>query len=186
MEHWKPIKDYECLYEVSDLGRVRRVDGIVKSGIKHNPTTKHNGRVLKQSKKRNGYLTVDLSKENKVKTISVHRLVAEAFLDKVYGKEYINHINCNKSDNRAENLEWCTAKENSEHARKNGLYCNPNKKAIRCKQTGMVFVSSYAAAEWINETVFKYSRQTRGLSAKIRSASLGHQKTAYGYTWERV
>lgn len=185
MELWKPIKNYEGLYEVSNLGRVRRVDSAVNSGLRFNPSVIRKGRVLKQNTKKTGYLTVDLSSGNKVKTISVHRLVAEAFIEKVEGKNCINHKNCNRADNRVENLEWCTHKENTEHASRLGRFHNPNKKPVRCRQTGVVFESSYQAAEWVNATRFKNSRQVRGLANKIRSASLGVQKTAYGYTWDR-
>lgn len=186
MEHWKPIKNYESLYEVSDLGRVRRVSGYINSGIRFNDKIWHDGRVLKQNPKRNGYLTVDLSKGNTVKTISVHRLVAEAFLEKIDGKEFVNHKNCNKHDNRVENLEWCTSRENADHAKANGRYYNPRRKTVRCKQTNMTFASSYEAAEWLNESKFKNSKQVKNLAAKIRSNCLGLQSVAYGYTWEYI
>ena len=186
MELWKPIKNYEGLYEVSNFGRVRRIDSVVNSGLRFNATVVHKGRVLKQHEKRNGYFTVDLSKGNIVKTISVHRLVAEAFLPNVDGFNTINHKNCNKHDNRAENLEWCTPKMNSEHAKENGLYFNPIAKPIRCRQTHQVFKGSYKAAEWVNETKFGNSRQIRQMANKIRCACNGYQKSAYGFTWEFV
>lgn len=186
MELWKPIKNYEGVYEVSSLGRVRRVSGFVNSGIRHSEKVWRNGHILKQHKKRNGYLAVDLSKNNIVKTISVHRLVAEAFLPKIEGKTVVNHKNCNKHDNRVENLEWCTAEENREHAKGNGRYVGPNRKAVLCKQNQMVFASSYQAAEWVNDKVFQNSKQIPNMAGKIREACLGHQKTAYGYTWEYV
>ena len=120
MDNWKQVKNYEGFYEVSDLGRVRRVDSVVNTGIKHNTTKVWKGRILKQHLKRNGYLTVDLSKNYQVKTILVHRLVAMAFV-KGFNEDkcYVDHINCNKQDNRACNLEWVSASENSKRARQN-------------------------------------------------------------------
>lgn len=186
MENWKPVLGYEGLYEVSDMGRVRRVGGYVNTGIKHVDMKWHKGRVLKCNMKRSGYLTVDLCKDNRVKTVSVHRLVAGAFLLQKEGQTQVNHINCNKADNRAVNLEWCTPEENRVHAKQNNLYHNPKKIPVRCKQTGDVFESSFKAAEWLNKTKFMYSKQVINMAGKIRSACLGVQKTAYGYTWEHA
>lgn len=183
METWKPIDGFEGLYEVSDLGRVRRANSLVRTGILHSDYRIVKSRVLKQHKKRNGYFTVDLSKGSIVKTISVHKLVATAFKPKADGQTQVNHINCNKADNRADNLEWCTPQENREHAKKNNLYHSPNKKTVMCKQTGKLFESSYRAAEWVNETKYQNSKQVRSMAAKIREACLGHQSVAYGYTW---
>ena len=186
MENWKPVKGYEGFYEVSDLGRVRRVDRMVNTGIKHSTQKLWRGRVLKTRIKRTGYFTVDLSKNNKVKTVSVHRLVAEAFLPKREGDTEVNHINLNKQDNRVSNLEWCTREENRDHAHRNGRFVGLNKKPIRCVNTGMVFESSYQAAEWVNRTVRQGSGQVRAMACKIRSCVTGAQHTAYGFKWERV
>ena len=185
MEQWKQVKNYEGYYEVSDLGRVRRVDRMVKTGIKYNSERLCKGRVLKQHLKRNGYLAVDLSKDYQVKTISVHRLVAIAFVEGYSeGKNYVDHINCNKQDNRACNLEWVNAKENSKRAKSNNLFKPSNKKKVRCKQLNMVFDSSYQAAEFLNNKYFGNTKKVQDIASKIRSAALGYQKIAYGFTWE--
>ena len=99
-EIWKDIKDYEGLYQVSNLGRVKRI------------TT---GRVLKPLKHANGYLMVKLSKNSIVYTKTVHRLVAEAFIPNPEHKSEINHIDENKTNNSLDNLEWMTRKENINH-----------------------------------------------------------------------
>lgn len=188
MEKWKPVKGFENFYEVSDLGRVRRKEGKVRTGIKHNEYKTVHQRILKPHLKRNGYLSVDLSMDNIVKTISVHKLVATAFCEKPDTEEQlvVNHINCIKSDNRAENLEWVTPQRNREHAKENNRYYSANKKPVRCKQLNKAFGSSYEAAEFLNETYFGNSKQVKGMAAKIRSASIGLQKTAYGFTWEKI
>ena len=186
MEIWKDVVGYEGHYEVSSYGRVRSVDRYVNTAILHSDAVFRKGRLLKQNKKRNGYLTVDLSKDNKVRTISVHRIVAVAFIPKIDGKNVVNHINLNKLDNRVENLEWVTNKENSLHAASHGVMYGGLRKQIRCCETGMLFVSSYKAAEWLNETKYKHSKQIDNMSRNIRGCCTGVKKSAYGYHWKDV
>ena len=186
MEEWKDIQGYEGLYQVSNLGRVKRLDGYVKTGIKHSEVRLCKGRILKQNLKRNGYLTVDLSKEYKVKTISVHRLVAFAFCYKPDGKEVVDHINTNKQDNRAVNLEWVSPEENRRRAKENHLYYNPHKKPIYCKELNKTFESSYKVAEYLNQNVFKNSKQIKAVASKIRACCNGLQNKEYGFKWVYV
>lgn len=109
-EIWKPIKGYEGLYEVSNLGRVRSLDReiIYKNGTKHI----HKGKILKLQYDRYGYLYIILNNKCDTKKCTVHRLVAEAFIPNVDNKPCIDHINTIKDDNRVENLRWVTYKEN--------------------------------------------------------------------------
>ena len=113
-EKWKAINGWEELYEVSNLGRVKSLrtsgSGIVKPNL-----------ILKQRANRNGYLYVNLSFGGKYKTNFAHRLVGEHFVENAQGKPMINHKNGLKHDNRFSNLEWVTAKENINHARRTGL-----------------------------------------------------------------
>ena len=99
-EFWKDIEGYEELYQVSNLGRAKRV------------TT---GRVLKQFPNKQGYLLVSLCKTGKQKSFAVHRLVAQAFILKPENKPEVNHIDENKTNNMVSNLEWCTRVENNNH-----------------------------------------------------------------------
>lgn len=183
MEKWKDIKGYENLYQVSDLGRIRRKDAYVNTG-----TGKRicKGKILKQNLKRNGYLCVDLSKDGKVKTITVHKLVATAFCENLNNGFEIDHINANKQDNRAINLEWVTSRENKNRALKNHLYYNPNKKTIYCKQLNMTFESSYKAAEYLNNKYFGNVKKVSSIAGKIRACCIGIQKIAYGLNWQYV
>ena len=184
MEIWKPVVGYEGWYEVSNYGRVRSVDRFVNS--KNDSLRMSKGHILKPTKKRNGYLVVSLMENNISKTIAIHRLVASAFCKRHDNDTQVNHINCIKTDNRAENLEWCTENENREHAHSHDLYKAPNKSPVRCKQTGMIFQSSFEAAEWLNENIYHNAKQIKNMAAKIRQARLGYRKVAYGYTWERA
>ena len=102
-EIWQPIKGYEGLYEVSNFGRVRSLNykgtGMVK--------------ILQTHARLGYYIKVGLRKDGKVRYFRVHRLVAIAFLPPPQsGQTQVEHINCDKRDNRVQNLRWCTPKGN--------------------------------------------------------------------------
>lgn len=102
-EVWKDIEGYEGLYQVSNLGRVKSL----KKNI-----------IRKQVLGKDGYLRVTLKHNGKAKTLSVHRLVAKAFLKNVFNYPEVNHKDENKANNNISNLEWCTRKYNQNY---NGL-----------------------------------------------------------------
>ena len=105
-EQWRDIEGYDGMYQVSNLGRVRSR----KSG---------EWKVMRAKIKCNGYSQLDLYKDNKVKTVYIHRLVASVFIpNDDEAKNQVNHRNEIKTDNRAVNLEWCTASYNLSY---NGL-----------------------------------------------------------------
>jgi len=103
-EIWKEIENYEGLYEVSNLGRVRRLSGLVprrNGGFKEVA-----GRMMKISLTPNGSSRVHLSKNNKVKIALVHQLVAEAFIPKPTENYLLNHKDGDRSNPNLSNLEW--------------------------------------------------------------------------------
>ena len=108
-EIWKPIKEYEGLYEVSNLGRVKRVG-------KSTNKTQADGGLMKLRIEKQGYLRVQLSKNNYRIKYSVHRLVAITFLPNLKNKPEVNHIDNNRINNEVNNLEWVTQKENQQHS----------------------------------------------------------------------
>ena len=116
-EFWKNIKDYENLYQGSNLGRVRSFDRWVKS--KNGSLRFCKGRILKPGTNKDGYLQVDLWKNNKRKNFLVHRLVAQAFLDNPNNLPEVNHKDENKLNNSVENLEWCDRKYNCNYGTRN-------------------------------------------------------------------
>lgn len=124
-EVWKLVAGYEDFYEVSNYGRVRSFSRKVKTKDKCNvwSVRRIDGRVLAKTITTNGkgYLTVECCVESKRKRYLIHRLVAYAFIDNHDNKPEINHKDGNPKNNYVDNLEWCTRKENMEHASKAGL-----------------------------------------------------------------
>ena len=114
IEIWKPVKEFEGLYEVSNLGQVRSLNYKRTKGTK----------ILKLVIDKDGYLRVNLYKNGKQYNKKVHRLVTAAFIPNPEGKTEVNHIDGNKTNNRVENLEWVTHSENIQHAWESGL-CEP-------------------------------------------------------------
>lgn len=100
-EIWKDIPNYEGLYQISNLGRIRSL---------YNYRGKYN--ILKPKEKR-GYYQIGLRKNKKRKWIAIHRLVALTFIPNPNNYKVVNHKNEDKLDNKVENLEWCTTKYNN-------------------------------------------------------------------------
>ena len=99
-EIWKDVVGYEGLYEVSNLGRIKR---------------SKNNTIRKQFNNFSNYRKISL-RNSKQKMYFVHRLVAQAFIPNPENKPFINHIDSCRSNNIISNLEWCTQKENMQHA----------------------------------------------------------------------
>lgn len=123
-EEFRDIKDFEGLYQISNLGRVKSIRFRKEKILKPFPTV-------------SGYLMVDLRKNKKSKYISIHRLVAIAFILNEKNKPEVNHINGIKADNRVENIEWSTRSENVKHAYKMGLMCKKGMNHSRLKLNEM-------------------------------------------------
>ena len=135
-EEWRPIPGYDGLYEVSNCGRVR--------------SYRHNRWGRSETPKiicgDNGhYLGVTLCKNGQNRQY-IHKLVAEVFIPNPNHLSEVNHIDGDKRNNRVENLEWCSHKENMQHAADHALFKN-RQRAVVCEETGEAFVSVTAAAK---------------------------------------
>ena len=115
MNNWYPIKGWEGLYEINKNGEVRNAK---------------NKNTIVGDINNCGYYRVSLYNQGQSKRYFRHRLVAEQFLDKPEGKDFVNHIDGDKSNNSLENLEWVSQSENEKHAFENGLKQKTNKPFI--------------------------------------------------------
>ena len=131
----KDVVGYEGIYTVSDEGKVYSV----KKGIE-----------IAQRYDRYGYLRVSLSKQGKIKTHLVHSLVAQAFVPNPENKETVNHIDENKENNRADNLEWLTRSENIRYGTRGARAAKSKMIPVRCIETGETFESGTAADAALN------------------------------------
>ena len=167
MEVWKPIKDYEQLYEISNLGNVKSL----KRSSKNGRNSKE--RILCPLKSKEGYLTIVLFKDKSKKRIYIHRLVAMAFIPNLNNLPQVNHINGDKTDNRACNLEWVTNSENQTHAIRNGL-----KKIRQVNQYDIKgnFIQQFCSVKCASESLDIPS-------SYIRSCLCNSRKSAGGYIW---
>lgn len=186
MEIWKSIPNYEGLYEVSNYGNVRSLDREVID--KNGKILFKKGKILKKLLNDYGYFHVILSKQNKLKTHTVHRLVGIAFIDNPYNKIEINHINGIKTDNRVDNLEWCTRSENELHSYRvlGKIYISPT-----TGKTGELSHKSKRVLQYYNDILINEYCSTReagkinNINEKnIASCCRIERNKSGGYSWK--
>lgn len=124
-EEFRDVEGFEGYYQISNYGRVK---SLKRSLTQYNGygyfSHSYKERILSLCRQKQGYLMVNLTKECKKHLLQVHRLVSKAFLDNPENKPCVNHIDCNPSNNRIDNLEFCTQKENVEHCIKLNRRCD--------------------------------------------------------------
>lgn len=170
-EVWKDIEGYEKLYQVSNFGNVKSLDHYASNGKKE---ILYKGKTLQQQKhKKTGYLSVELSKNNKQKRIMVHRLVARAFIDNPNKMPCINHIDEDKTNNKAQNLEWCNHKYNNNYGENTKKLCKP---VLQYDLNGN-FIKEYYGA---NEA----SRQLKIGCTNICKCCRGERKKTKGFVFK--
>ena len=165
-EIWKDIKNYEDLYQVSSFGNVKSL----KRDITLSPT-----------KNRRGYIIVSLSADNTKRTFSVHRLVAQAFIDNPENKPQVNHIDGDKTNNCAYNLEWATNSENQKHAFSNGLQTNIGNNNPKCRKINQYDLSNNLIKTW--HSIYEITKQLGYSRSSIWRCCAGKYKTSHGYIW---
>lgn len=163
-EIWKDIPGTDGFYQISNLGRVRSFKG--HHGVKV--------RIMKPNLAR-GYKCVMIRKKDGFKYLSIHRLVAMAFIPNPDKLPQVNHKNEIKTDNRVENLEWCTHRYNNTYgtARKRGA--EKKRKKILCIETGIVYKSGGDASKSMN---IEYSRIMKCCNGKAIQTKGYHFKFA--------
>ena len=188
IEIWKDYKNYEGLYQASNLGRMRSLDRWVSS--KNGSMRFIKGRILKPVTGSNDYLKVNLYKNNKQKTYLVHRIIAEAFIEipeelKQYiGTAYlqVNHKDENKQNNNVSNLEWCNSKYNCNFGTRNERVIAKNTNGKLSKPVLQYTLDGVFVREW--ESAKQAEREDGYQHGHIISVCGGKRNNHKGFIWK--
>ena len=172
-ENWSDIKGYEGKYMISNKGNV---------------WSNNYNKKLKQIDNGKGYLRVNLCLNAKCKAILVHRLVAEHFLPRVHGKQYINHIDENTKNNKLSNLEWCTFEYNINYGNHNKNVSNSLKLSYERNRSNLPQVIPVVGVDIKNGTFIYFDSmmdaERNGFhSGHISDCIRGKGKSHKGYKW---
>lgn len=192
-EIWKDVVGYESIYKVSNFSRVKSLERkITIKNIYYGGNTFHTNireKILKQTIRTDGYLSVRLSKKGNSINCFCHRLVADSFIPNPEKKPFVNHKNGIRNDNMIENLEWCNNSENVIHSYnilnrkrsflgKFGKYHNSSKKVIQFDLNGNEIKTWYSVVDIERELGFN--------QAAISHCCNGKTKTSNGFIWKYV
>lgn len=183
VEVWRPVRNFEGLYEVSNLARVRSLDRVVRGGnaMSDNYPINLKGRILKQCMAGNGYLFVVLCKDGKHKHVTVHRLVAETFIPNPDNLPEINHKDENKSNNVVSNLEWCDRSYNVNYG------TSLEKRSRKCfKCIEQLTLDGQHVAYYESTAELERSSNGRYSTTAIYNAARGRSSCSGGYKWRYV
>lgn len=159
IEIFKDIEGYEGLYQISNMGSVKSLG----NGNSNNSKEK----ILKPTKDKKGYLTVDLYKQGKRKIYKVHRLVAQKFIENPNNLPQVNHKDEDKTNNQVNNLEWCDCQYNINYGTRNEKIS----KQLMCLETGLVYPSTREVQKQLG---FAHSNISKCCNGKIKSCGGFH------------
>lgn len=159
---WKKliIDGVETLYSISDIGEIRN--------------DKRNTLLVLGTEQ--GYKTVGLHINKKLKKFRVHRLVAMTYIDNPDNKPYVNHKDGNRSNNNVQNLEWVTPQENTQHAVATGLLVSTKKRPVKQYDSSGNFIARY-------DSIIEAARLTGTSATKITVCCQGERITTNGFQW---
>ena len=186
MEIWKPIKNYEDLYMISNYGNIKSLDRTTKNGSGYYIKK---GKILKKHINNKGYEYVRL-KDNKTPNKQyIHRLVAQAFIPNPDNKPQINHKDCNPLNNNVSNLEWCTRKENMSYMSKLGRSKKEGIWLAKITYKNMLKGKRVAQMDLKNNKIYVYPtiqsvKQNGFLPGQVCKCCKGIQKKHKGYEWK--
>ena len=159
MRIWKDVVGYEGLYQISN-------DGLIMNAKRH--------RVVKTHIGTRGYYKLTLHKNGERHSAEIHRIIALAFIPNPNNYPVINHINGIKTDNRVENLEWCTIQRNSQHAYDYHLKEVANNKPVVAtnieNKESLYFISTRAAGRHFKTSTVCIGNWIRGVQPKSKYA----------------
>ena len=165
-ERWKPIKDYEGFYAVSDWGRVKSLNyNHTKSEVIMSPWVSSKG-----------YEYVHLCKNRTIRSHRVSRLVAQAFIPNPENKPFVDHIDTDRQNNRVENLRWCTQSENQRNEVSRKRYGNSKSRSVAQLSLSGDIIEVWASASEAERHGFN-----RNL---IRAVITGKINSHFGYKWK--
>jgi hypothetical protein len=168
MEEWRDVVGYEGKYLVSNIGNIKSVK---------------RDKILTPKKNHDGYLRIQLWKNNKAVFVSIHRLVAESFIPNHENKPFVNHIDGTKNNNLVENLEWVTQSENVRHAWNNG-FCGgsingKHSKAVDQYDLNGNYINTYPSTMEVERQLGIPHSQISNVCKKKKNYN-----TAGGYKWQ--
>ncbi len=187
-EIWVDMPGFADYYQISNKGRVKSKDRIVRSG---GGFFTKKGRILVPQPNSNGYLRIRLSVNNVKTVFFIHRLVASAFVGNPRHKPDVNHKDSNYLNNNAENLEWVTHMENMHHAIRNGRFDNHFAKTSEILRNYNKKISkpvrgvNLKTGEILEfESIQSAGRHFGGRAGDICRCCQGQRSNAKGYKWE--